>query len=94
MSSESKTNVLAIISLTCGLISIPAIICCYGFPFNIVGLVTGGLAIMQINADPDHLSGKGLAIAGILTSLVGILLLILVMTLWAGVMGTALFSSI
>ncbi len=34
-------------------------------PCAIVALVLGSIAIHQVNKDPEHLSGKGLAIAGV-----------------------------
>jgi hypothetical protein len=86
-------NTLAIVSLVCGIISIPAVCCCYGFPFNIIGLITGAIAIMQINADPELQGGKGLAIGGIVTSMVGIVILAVVMLFYAGAVGVSLLDS-
>ncbi len=93
MSEHTTTNVLAIISLVCGLLSLPAVMCCYGLPFNLIGLITGAIAIVQINADPEHLKGKGLAIGGILASLASFAVLIFAMIFFAGVIGTGMLQS-
>ncbi len=37
-------------------------------PCTIVALVLGSIAIHQINKDPEHLSGKGFAVAGVATA--------------------------
>jgi hypothetical protein len=60
-----KTNTLAIVSLVLG------ILCC--LPFSIGALVTGSMAIKQIDADPTQ-TGKGLAIAGMVLGGLGVLI--------------------
>lgn len=87
------TNSLAIVSLACGLISMPTVCCCYGFPFNIIGLITGGIAVSQIRADPGLHGGMGLAIGGIVTSLVSFAILGLVFLFYAGAVGVGLLES-
>jgi hypothetical protein len=87
------TNTLAIISLICGIISIPAVCCCYGFPFNIIGLITGGIAVSQIHAEPDLHGGMGLAIGGIVASLMSFAILGLVLLFYAGAVGVSLLDS-
>jgi hypothetical protein len=72
-SAPPKTNVLAIVSLVCGLLSIPMVMCCYGLPFNLIGIITGGIAIMQIGKDPDGMKGKGMAIGGIVAGILSFL---------------------
>jgi hypothetical protein len=66
---QNKT--LPIVSLVLGILSI----CCYISPLTgIAALITGFLAIRNINADPNTYGGKGLAIAGMICG--GIFLLI------------------
>jgi hypothetical protein len=91
--NEPTTNALAIVSLVCGLISIPAgLVCCAGFPFNIIGLVTGGIAISQINGNPQEQTGKGLAIGGIVASLMSIVVVVIFMVFVAGSVGLGLLQ--
>lgn len=56
-----KTNTLAIVSIISGGLGL----ICFGILGGIVALVTGIIGLRQINADPEHQSGKGIAIAGI-----------------------------
>jgi hypothetical protein len=70
-----KTNLLAIISLVCGIISFAAC-CCYGLPFNLAGIVCAIIALNQIKNDPLNQQGKGLAIAGLIVSIASIVLMI------------------
>ena len=37
-------------------------------PCSLVALVLGSIALHKINKDPEHLSGKGFAIAGVATA--------------------------
>ncbi len=62
---------LPIISLVLGIVSL----CCYISPITgIAALITGYLGIKNINNDPNQYGGKGLAIAGMITG--GVFLLV------------------
>jgi len=56
-----KTETLAVVSLILGIFGF---MCCLIAPIG--ALVTGGLAIQKVNANPTTLQGKGLAIAGMI----------------------------
>lgn len=84
--APKKNNVFAIISCVFGLISVPAVICCYGFPFNVIGLVTGLIALNQIKSDPTQ-DGATLAKVGIASSCVGFVLIAAVFVFMGGAMG-------
>lgn len=59
---ENKT--LAIVSLVLGIVSL----CCYVSPLTgLAALITGFLAMKNVNNDPAQYGGKGLAIAGMVT---------------------------
>ena len=77
----SKNNGFATASLVLGIASICFCCCCYGLPFNVLGLVFSIIALSQIKNDPEHYGGKGMAIAGlvlcILSLVLGVLLLML-----------------
>lgn len=83
------TDQAAIISLVCGILSMPGAFCCYflALPLSIGGIVVGIIALGNINKRPG-LGGKGMAIAGIATGAVGIVLFIAVLAL--GIAGTLL----
>jgi hypothetical protein len=66
-------NPLAIASLVCGILAYPMLCCCYGFPFNLLGLALGIVAVVQSNSDPT-MGGKGLAYGGIGASVFSMLL--------------------
>jgi len=48
--------------------------CCYGLPFNILGIVFSIVGLTQIKANPQQ-QGKGMAIAGLICSILSVLLI-------------------
>lgn len=74
-----KIDPLAIGSLVAGIISMPVGFCCtfFGIPISLVAIILGIVAMVNINKAPDKKTGKGLAIGGIATGAVGIVLLII-----------------
>lgn len=74
-SQTQKQNGMAIASFVCGLLSI--LCCCTGgFPFNILSIALGIIALYQMKNDPNQ-TGKGMAIAGIILGSFSILMSIL-----------------
>ncbi len=69
---DPETSQRAIASLILGIAS--ATLCCWCPFMHPIAITLGGVAISDINERPDQLKGKGLAIAGILLSLTGLLL--------------------
>jgi len=65
---------LAIASLTLGIISLPTLGLC--FVGGIAGIILGTIAVSKVKSDPGLYAGKGLAIAGIITSSVSLLVAI------------------
>lgn len=63
--------VLGIFSLTVGLC------CCYGVPFNFLGLVFSIIGLSQINRDPQRYGGKGMAVAGLVLSIISLFIALL-----------------
>ena len=74
-----RTNPMAITGLVMGLLALPGLCCCYGFPFNILGIVFSCIALAQIKKNPEIEQGKGLAIAGLVLSILAIALLVVVL---------------
>jgi Domain of unknown function (DUF4190)/GYF domain 2 len=75
-------NSLAVIGLVLGIISIPFAFCCYGLPFNLGGIIVSLIALSQIKQTKEQ--GRGLAMAGLVLSLVSLVLggLVAVVALW------------
>lgn len=73
-----RTNSLAVAGLLLGIASVTfAACCCGGFPFNLAGLICSGMALSQINKDPLNQQGKGLAVAGLVLSLLSVVVWLL-----------------
>lgn len=82
-----RTNTFAITGLVFGILSVTGGLCCYGLPFNILGLVFSLVGLAQIKDNPGQYDGRGLAIAGIVLSILGLLLML-------GLIGLIAFSSL
>jgi len=75
----ARTNQMAIAGMVLGILSITAGCCCYGLPFNVIGVICSALALSEISKDPLAQQGKGLAIAGLVLSILSILLVVLML---------------
>jgi hypothetical protein len=72
------TNGLAVASLVCGIVSmVGGLACLIGAAAAIPGLIMGLMALSRIGRSGGQEKGKGMAIAGIVTSGVGIVVLFL-----------------
>ena len=86
VSPARQTNSLATASLVLGIVAITVgWCCCYGLPFNVLGLVFGLIALSQINQNPLQYDGKGLAIAGLILSGISLLLAILLFVFFGAI---------
>ena len=81
---KTGTNPMAITGMICGIISLPTLCCCYGLPFNILGLVFSLVGLSQLKANPQQ-QGKGMAMAGLICSILSILLIGILIVLGVGV---------
>ncbi len=79
-----KTSGKAITSLVTGIVSLPAV-CCWplGVILGILGIVFGILARKDIAASAGQQKGAGMALAGIITGIVAIILIAVVLVLAA-----------
>ena len=77
--SQAKTNSLAITGFILGIVSMTFALCCYGLPFNIAGMICSGIALTQIQRDPQRERGQGLAIAGLVLSILSLLFALAIM---------------
>jgi Domain of unknown function (DUF4190) len=77
-SGESRTSIMAIASLVLGILSIVG--CCVGAIPGVPAAALGIAAILAINAKQGELTGRGLAVGGIVTGTIGLFLSILIWT--------------
>jgi len=80
--------ILGIVSLTFGLC------CCYGLPFNLLGIVFSLLGLAQIRKQPDAYSCEGLAIAGLICSIVSLTLAAALMTIGVAMSGNQILHEL
>jgi len=71
--TSRKTNGMAVAGFVLGLLSLPGLCCCCLTPCSILGLIFSCIALSQIHRNPTQ-GGKGMAIAGIILSILGLLL--------------------
>jgi len=84
---QQPSNGLAIASLVCGIIALPATCCCsaLSLPLGIAAAVMGGIAMSKANAQPEiYGSGKGMAIGGLVCGILSILTAIIFLVLGMG----------
>lgn len=69
-----SANGFATAGFVCGILSWFGCCCCWGFPFNVLGLIFSIIALVQINAQVQKQEGWGLALAGLICSAVSLLI--------------------
>jgi hypothetical protein len=74
-----RTNLMALLGFIMGLLAVvtACCFCCSGFPFNILGIIFSAVGLAQIKRQPDLETGRGLAWAGLVLSLLGAVLSLL-----------------
>ena len=81
-----STSGMAITGLVMGILSLTQ---CCSVLFGTIGIIFSGIAISQINKRPAELTGKGMAVAGLVMSIVGIAInIVLLVVYWAAIMAT------
>jgi hypothetical protein len=73
MPPVQATNSFAVAALVMGILAIILSCCCYGIPFNLMGVVFALIALHQIRNEPERYAGKNLAITGLILSALSIL---------------------
>ena len=66
------TNSMAVASLIMGLLSITVGLFCCGPLFGVLGIIFSAVALSQIKKNPQLQSGRGMAIAGLVLSVFGL----------------------
>lgn len=71
---QGRNQVMPTVSLVLGIVSV-MFACCYGgIPFGAAALILGFLGLKNINENPMQYGGRGLAIGGIVTGVIGLLI--------------------
>lgn len=87
--SVAKTNGMAVTGLVMGLVSVTVgpFCCCtfYGIPFSVLGIIFSLIGLSQINRSQEREQGRGMAIAGLILSILSVALAAL-MTIIGGAM--------
>jgi uncharacterized membrane protein len=77
-----KNNPFAVTGLILGIFSVTfGLCCCYGLPFNLLGIIFSLIGLAQIQKHPETYSGRSLAIAGLICSIVSLTLAAVLMTI-------------
>ena len=70
-----RNNSMAVMGMAMGVLSITfGMCCCYGLPFNVLGIIFSLVALAQIRNDPQSQQGRPLAIAGLVLSILSLVL--------------------
>jgi len=67
-----KTNGMAITGLVMGILTLTLGLCCGGPIFAVLGIIFSAVGISQINRNPTLYAGKGMAVTGLVLSIVGL----------------------
>jgi len=78
--AQSGTNGMAITGMVMGILSILSIYPCCGIPFNILGIIFSSIGLKQIKSNP-HQAGRGMANAGLICSIISLVLLVVLIGL-------------
>jgi len=85
--TQTRTNVLAIVSLVVSLFSITT-----GFTTSIIAVICGHIARKQIKEDPSY-TGDGMALAGLIIGYLGIGLIVGVIAFYIVIFAVAIMSA-
>lgn len=81
VSFQEPNQTLPIISLILGILSVVLGCCWGGIPLGTGAAITGFLAIQNINREPMNYTGRGMAVGGIVTGAIGLILGLLMIIL-------------
>jgi hypothetical protein len=85
MQGGAPSQGLAIGALVCGVLSC---LCCFSIATGPAGLIMGFIAKKKAEEDPMHYTGRGLALGGMITGIIGILgfIALIVLQIFFGVL--------
>lgn len=68
-----QTNSMAIAGLVMGILAVTVGLCCCGWLFGLLGIIFSLVALSQIKKNPEQQTGRGMAIAGLVMSILGLI---------------------
>lgn len=87
--SMTGTDPLATLGLVLGIFSITiGLCCCYGFPFNLAGILCSAIALSRASGDPYRQQGRGVAMAGLVLSCLSLLVSGFLVIIWGILMAS------
>ena len=89
-----KTNSLAMTGMIMGILALTCGLCCYGLPFNVLGIIFSAVGLSQIKQDPAGQKGRGMAVAGLVLSIISIALAVLFFVLGVALNATDILRRI
>lgn len=72
-----QTNSMAIAALVMGILSVTVGLLCCGPLFSILGVIFSLVSLSQIKKNPEQQAGRGMAIAGLVMSILGLIVFII-----------------
>ena len=79
-SAPQQTNSFAIAGMSLGIFSLVVSCCCFGgLPFNVLGLIFSVIALNQIKKSNPPQKGREMAVAGIVLSVISLLLAVVLL---------------
>jgi hypothetical protein len=70
-----RAHPMATPALVMGILSLLLWCCCHGVPFNILGIIFAVIALSAIRKQPEVYDGRGMAIAGLVMSILSLVFL-------------------
>jgi hypothetical protein len=81
-SLKPQTHGMAVAGLVCGILGLFGGLCCFGPALSILGIILSAQARSQISRDPDKFTGAGIATAGFVISIIGVVIYITLFVTW------------
>jgi hypothetical protein len=83
MQSVGRNQNLPLISLILGVTSFSGLCCSFlGIPLSLGAIITGYIGMTNANNNPTEYGGKGLAIGGLITGAITLLLFSIILFIW------------
>jgi hypothetical protein len=77
-----RQNPMALTGMIMGIVSVVALCGCYGFPFNVLGIVFSLVGLSQIKNSPEIYTGRAMAITGLVLSIFSVVIVIVLIAVF------------
>src|SRR5262249_36208622 len=77
-----RQNAMALTGMIMGILAVPALCLCYGFPFNILGIIFSLIGLSQIKRSPETYTRRGMAITGLVLSIISFVLIVVLIAIF------------